>query len=296
MRTRGAGTATGLAAVVLLTAGCSDQRVAPEPMPTTGRTISASPSPSASVTSGGSASPTGAPGSSPPAWLGTRVLPVGKDGVVPPQNTPPELRRRAFTLPDVLPELPGDDFESVIEAPAPPDVIARSTWSAECPVPATRLAWVRLTFWGFDDKRHTGELLVAKGQAKHIVTAFHGLWDLHFPLEQMHITTVAERDAPPTGDGNNTSAFNCRPARGTTVWSEHAYGLAVDVNPFQNPYTKGDVVLPELARSYVDRNNPRPGMIMANSPAVRAFSEVGWNWGGYWTSLKDLQHFSLRNR
>jgi hypothetical protein len=116
----------------------------------------------------------------------------------------------------------------------------------------------------------------------------------------MHITTKAENKAKPTGDGNNTSAFNCRPVRGATVWSQHAYGLAVDVNPFQNPYSQGTgrslIVLPELATSYLNRSNPRPGMIMADSPAVRAFSQVGWRWGGYWTKVKDLQHFSLNDK
>ena len=62
-----------------------------------------------------------------------------------------------------------------------------------------------------------------------------------------------ELDAPPTGDGNNTGAFACRPTRGATSYSQHAYGLAIDVNPFQNPYVKGDLVLPELASSYLER-------------------------------------------
>lgn len=298
-----------LAVGVTALAGCGEQQVATAPSPTPAPTQTGKPRPTADpqlptpssssssiTTSSPTAAPTGPPGSYPPAWLGTRVLPTDKAGAVPPQQTPPELTRRAFTLPDVLPELPGDDFESVIEKPAPPSVIARSTWSPECPVAARRLAWVQVTFWGFDDERHTGELLVASGQAKSIVRAFHALWDLRFPIEEMRITTMAERDAPPTGDGNDTAAFNCRPVRGATVWSEHAYGQAVDVNPFQNPYRKGDVVLPELARSYLDRNNPRPGMILANSPAIRAFTEVGWHWGGYWHSLQDLQHFSLRDR
>ena len=70
------------------------------------------------------------------------------------------------------------------------------------------------------------------------------------------------------------------------------YGLAIDVNPFQNPYTKGDLVLPELASSYLDRGRVRPGMITPDGPVVQAFSAIGWTWGGTWHSLKDLQHFS----
>ena len=112
----------------------------------------------------------------------------------------------------------------------------------------------------------------------------------------MRIATKAEQTAPPTGDGNNTTAFNCRPVRGATSYSEHAYGLAVDVNPFQNPYLKGDLVLPELASAYRDRARHRPGMILPRGPVVRAFARIGWGWGGDWTSLKDLQHFSANGR
>jgi hypothetical protein len=108
----------------------------------------------------------------------------------------------------------------------------------------------------------------------------------------MRITRLDELDAPPTGDGNNTGAFNCRVVPGTTSYSQHAYGLALDLNPFQNPYTKGDVVLPELASSYLDRSWVRPGMITPDGPAMRAFGSIGWTWGGTWHALKDRMHFS----
>ena len=64
------------------------------------------------------------------------------------------------------------------------------------------------------------------------------------------------------------------------------------VNPFQNPYRNGDVVLPELASAYLDRAWRRPGMITPGGPAVRAFASIGRKWGGDWSSLKDYQHFS----
>ena len=103
--------------------------------------------------------------------------------------------------------------------------------------------------------------------------------------------------APPTGDGNDTASFACRPSTGsTTTWSRHAYGLAIDVNPFHNPYVKGAVVLPELATAYLDRGNVRPGMIVSNDVVVRAFRSIGWEWGGDWKTLKDYQHFSDNGR
>ncbi len=158
------------------------------------------------------------------------------------------------------------------------------------------LAWVRLTFWGFDDARHTGELLVNRAVARDLVRVFRELYAERFPIEEMRITRRDEQTAPPTGDGNNTGAFNCRPTRGTSTFSQHAYGLAVDLNPFQNPYVKGDVVLPELASAYVDRDRVRPGMITADGVVVRAFTAIGWGWGGSWQNLVDYQHFSRNGR
>ncbi len=231
-------------------------------------------------------------GATPPAWLGKRVLPTTPGGFGEIRPTPPELVVRRFTLPDQLPPLPGTGFASRVTTPAPADVIARSTWKKGCPVAATDLSWLRLAFVGFDGRRHTGELLVNKSVADDLVAVFRQLYAARFPIEEMRITRADELDAPPTGDGNNTGAFNCRPTTGGTSYSQHAYGLAIDVNPFQNPYTKGDLVLPELASSYLDRGRVRPGMIEPDGPVVRAFDSIGWTWGGTWRSLKDLQHFS----
>ena len=238
-------------------------------------------------------------GTVPPDWLGGRELPLRPDGFGEVLPTPPELRNRRFTLPDTLDPLPGDGFAARVQR-VPPDVLARSTWRPGCPVAADELRWVRLAFWGFDDTRHTGELLVNVAVADDVVGVFRRLYDARFPVEEMRITRRDELDAPPTGDGNNTGAFACRPTVGATTYSQHAYGLAVDVNPFQNPYAKGEgpdrLVLPELASAYLDRGAVRPGMIEPGDVVVSAFAAIGWEWGGDWRSLKDYQHFSLSGR
>jgi hypothetical protein len=128
------------------------------------------------------------------------------------------------------------------------------------------------------------------------VSVFRELYRHRFPLEQVRLVTSTDLTAPPTGDGNDTTAYACRVTRGSTVWSAHAYGLAIDVNPFMNPYSKGDLVLPELASAYRDRSWRRPGMILPGDVVVRAFTRIGWTWGGTFQSLKDLQHFSANGQ
>jgi hypothetical protein len=291
-RRPGALTVAGLLAAAL--AACSAPQASTVHEPT--RPTSSAPS----STSSPAPPPAPAPGTTPPPWLGTRVLPTGPDGFGEIRPTPPALRDRRFTLPDRLPELPGHGFTARIASPPPPDVIARSTWRPGCPVGVDDLAWIRLTFWGFDGRRHTGELLTNASVADDLVSVFRTLYRDRFPIEQMVIETRAALNAPPTGDGNDTGSFSCRPTVGATSYSQHAYGLAVDVNTFQNPYVKGDghdrVVLPELASAYLDRVDVRPGMIEPDGPVARAFAAIGWGWGGDWQSLKDYQHFSQNGR
>lgn len=279
-----------LVPLLVLLLACSSPEQPPTAVPSAATPASAS----SSAPSSGAARP--APGTVPPRWLGTRVLPITASGYGEVRPTPRVLRNRRFTLPDQLPALPGKAFAARVADPAPRRVIARSTWQEGCPVGRDELAWVRLTFRGFDGGRHTGELLVASAVADDVVTVFRDLWRARFPLERMTVTTRADLEAPPTGDGNGTEAFVCRPVTGGSYFSQHAYGTAIDLNSFQNPYQKGDVVLPELASSYLDRGRVRPGMITSDGPVVRAFARIGWGWGGAWSSLKDYQHFSANGR
>jgi D-alanyl-D-alanine carboxypeptidase len=72
----------------------------------------------------------------------------------------------------------------------------------------------------------------------------------------------------------------------------HAYGLAVDIDPFENPYVKGDVIIPETAGVDLDRSRREEGMIERQDVVVRAFAAIGWKWGGDWPGAKDYMHFS----
>lgn len=226
-----------------------------------------------------------------PAWLGTRPLPLRPDEHGEVRPTPAELVDRRLATPDDLPPPSGEGFEYSV-GPVPDDVLARSSWSPECPVGVDELAYVTVSHVGFDGMAHTGELLVNADWADQVVEVFRTLYLSKFPIEQMRIIRAEEIDAPPTGDWNDTTSFVCRPAVGSSSWSQHAYGLAIDINPFHNPYSKGDLVLPELASAYVDRADVRPGMIQSGDVVVSAFADMGWVWGGNWNTLKDWMHFS----
>ncbi|OZM70237.1 hypothetical protein CFN78_26335 [Amycolatopsis antarctica] len=275
-----------------MVAGCgTEQPSVPEPAPASGPA-------SAPVTPqpGTSTSPV-APSPPPaPRWrVGAQPLPLRSDGYGQILSTPPELVDRALPTVDLLPPPEDGRYASTVQA-VPSEVLARSTWQAECPVAAGELRYLTMSFWGFDGRPHTGEMLVGASAAQAVTAAFGTLFESRFPIEEMRVTRADELDAAPTGDGNNTSAFVCRPTRGARTWSAHAYGQAVDVNPFCNPYVKDDVVLPELASAYTDRSVERAGMIRPGDVATSAFGEAGWTWGGNWDDPKDIMHFSATGR
>ncbi|HEV3464857.1 MAG TPA: M15 family metallopeptidase [Actinomycetota bacterium] len=225
--------------------------------------------------------------------VGAKPLPLRPDGFGKVLPTPAALRDRRLPTVDRLPPPPGGRFRSAVR-PIGAAVRARmgATWKPGCPVGLADLRYLTVSFRGFDGKAHTGELVVHERVAGQVVSVFARLYRARFPIEEMRLVTGADLEAHPTGDGNNTAAFVCRAARKQARWSAHAYGLAVDVNPFQNPYRRGDLVLPELAGSYENRARARPGMIRPGDAVTRAFADIGWTWGGTWRSPKDLMHFS----
>lgn len=166
------------------------------------------------------------------------------------------------------------------------------SWSEGCPVDVEDLRLVRVDYLGFDGAEHRGELVVHRDQALPVVEVLATLLAAEFPIESIIPIGDLPEDAEDSPVYNNTSAFNCRFVEGTSTWSQHAYGRAIDINPFQNPFVDGDRIWPTGAEAYLDRSRDEPAMIHAGDGVVEAFASIGWPWGGNWSSLKDYQHFS----
>jgi hypothetical protein len=157
---------------------------------------------------------------------------------------------------------------------------------------------VRLTYWGFDERAHAGSLVVNRRVADDVVAAFRRLYAARFPIRRVQPVSAFRGSDSASTRADNTSGFNCRAAVGssTGAWSMHAYGLAIDVNPVENPYVLGTRALPPAGRGYLDRDRIRPGMAVAGGVLVLAFESVGWAWGGRWRGTPDYQHFSTTGR
>jgi hypothetical protein len=169
-----------------------------------------------------------------------------------------------------------------------------ASWHRGCPVGPSALRLVRLRYVGFDGRAHTGAVVVAASGVPAVERAFGRLYAARFPIRRMRPISAYGGSDPRSMAADNTSAFNCRyaVAPGPKRWSVHAYGLAVDVNPVENPYLEGGRVRPAAGKRFLDRRRYRPGMAVAGGVLVRAFAAVGWPWGGRWSGTPDWQHFS----
>jgi D-alanyl-D-alanine carboxypeptidase len=143
---------------------------------------------------------------------------------------------------------------------------------------------------------HEGELIVAARWARPVASVFRRLYAARFPIRQLRLIDVYGGNDDRSDAADNSSGFNCRFVEGTTVWSEHARGRAIDLNPLENPQIKDGAFTPPAGRRFVNRTRWSRGMIHPRDKVVRAFASIGWHWGGYWHSLKDYMHFSATGR
>jgi D-alanyl-D-alanine carboxypeptidase len=170
-----------------------------------------------------------------------------------------------------------------------------ATWHPGCPVAASQLRTLKMSYVGFNGRTHLGTMVVNISVATSVIRVFKLLYQAAFPIKEMIPESAYHGDDNTAAAADDTSGFNCRyaVAAGPPRWSVHAYGEAIDVNDVQNPYIDGTTVIPPTGASYRDRSDVRPGMAILHGTLVDAFAIIGWQWGGRWTATPDYQHFSL---
>ncbi|MBN8871063.1 MAG: M15 family metallopeptidase [Solirubrobacterales bacterium] len=168
-----------------------------------------------------------------------------------------------------------------------------SSWHRGCPVPLSDLRLLKLRHWGFGGGVRSGYLVVHETAAPRMLKVFRRLFRFGFRIRRMRLVDAYGADDHRSMNADNTSAFNCREVAGRPgVWSRHAFGRAIDINPVENPYVSGGHVSPAGGRPFARRSPRRMGMIGAGGRVVRTFASIGWEWGGNWSGEKDYQHFS----
>ena len=240
-------------------------------------------------------------------WTPARIGPSGGA----PLPLAGEARHRAITDWQVrrgcaglasTPTQPGPATYDAVVDPITPSLRQRMRTSHPpgCPVPWRGLRYLQLRYIGFDGRSHTGELVVAAPYAGDLVGVFRKLYDARWPIRRMRLVDAYRGDDDRSMAADNSSGANCRKVKGTTRWSDHAFGAAIDLNPVENPYITGPTIAPSGSRRFatLDRSagaHVPVGVIKSDDIVVRAFAAIGWEWGGTWAE-PDFQHFSAHTR
>lgn len=169
------------------------------------------------------------------------------------------------------------------------------SYKEDCTVPYEDLRYVSVLYVDFNGETKQGEIICNKAIAQDLVEIFYELYCNAYQIDKIRLIDEYDADDDLSCADNNTSCFNFRMVYGSNNLSKHALGLAIDINPFQNPYVTYpngvERISPPGSEPYADRNAGLPHMITENDLCYRLFRQHGFTWGGNWNSLKDYQHF-----
>ena len=203
-----------------------------------------------------------------------------------------------------------DNFsKSSIDKKLRQDMIKKNIWSSKCPVSLDRLNLLKLSYVDFDgNEHHDGSMIVLDVVSDHVINIFKELFEKKFPISSIHLINEYNGNDKLSMENNNSSAFNCRLIENSNIYSIHSYGLAIDINPQQNPYlltnyeiNKNSIpIYPSLGMEYVNRKNIRSGMVEtiinaeSKQTVIDIFHKNGFTiWGGNWNDPIDWHHFQL---
>lgn len=169
------------------------------------------------------------------------------------------------------------------------------SYKADCTVPYDDLRYLRVSYVDFTGQDQVGEIICNKAIADDLLDIFRHLYAARYQIDKIKLVDEYGADDDLSCAADNTSCFNFRTVQGSSSLSKHALGLAIDINPFYNPYVtypNGKVhITPPGSEEYADRSADFPHKIDKNDLAYKEFTSHGFTWGGSWKTLKDYQHF-----
>ncbi len=164
-----------------------------------------------------------------------------------------------------------------------------------CTIKRSDLRYLRVLHRNADDSICQGEMVCNKAIAEDLIDIFRKLYEAHYPIERMRLIDDYDADDEASMNDNNSSCFCYRVVDGTKKLSNHARGLAVDINTRYNPYVRQRngrwLISPEKGKPYADRSKRFQYKIVEGDLCHRLFLEHGFKWGGSWQTMKDYQHF-----
>lgn len=164
---------------------------------------------------------------------------------------------------------------------------------------------VQVNYFSFTDStcttidphhRYSGALVVHACIADEVKALFEAFERDSFPIAKVVPINRYGLNADSTGwddeasmSDNNTSAFNYRGKAHVPETSKHAQGIAIDINPRQNPLVRrsGESTTTRPAGTRYDPHAPGA---LDRKNTTRYLGKIGWSWGGRWPRPQDHQH------
>ena len=243
------------------------------------------------------------------------LLPTGDPGTAPDETLPPTndsgstVTLQPTDSHDITPTeeitmAPTDIDSAFYISPITDEIFARikgKSYPEGCTLSLDEIRYIHVLHYDFEGNISEGEIIVNTAVAEDVLEIFRELFDIEYPIEKMTLIDAYDADDERSMEDNNTSAFNYRFIAETTVLSNHALGLAIDINPLYNPYvyvrSDGSTFLqPYNAGDYVDRAKDNPYYIRRNDECYNIFISHGFTWGGDWNTKKDYQHFEKKTK
>jgi len=174
-----------------------------------------------------------------------------------------------------------------------PNVVLKAS---DIAVSREELSFLTILHYDFEGNEQAGEMICNAAIADELLEIFYTLYLNEYRLDSVRLIDEYGGSDRLSMIDNNSSCFNYRESSAGRL-SRHAYGMAVDINPFYNPYVlyhaNGEIkkISPEGSDFYADRSIVFPYKIDENDLCYRLFKEYGFTWGGDWNFEKDYHHF-----
>ena len=152
-----------------------------------------------------------------------------------------------------------------------------------------QLSLIEVKYYSMDGKIHQGQILTNQIIAGDLKEIFKLILKEKFPVAQVIPIVRYNWNDILSMKANNTYSFCYR----NVGYSRHAKGMAIDINPYQNPLRwKKEFSYRKNQPEGAIYDSLAPGTFTPDNPIVYKFNALGFRWGRNFKRNYDDHHFS----